>query len=242
MKKVSDPLTILGFVFSFFAMVITLWLLFFKEPDSPLLEQAVYWFLIALIAAVIPYVKQLKWKDLELQLKEIADKVDSNRRYANEIFLIDSAGNLAVIYREKYKVWLPCGTRLELNEQPHEAVFRAIFEDLGLDRSEYDFWPERDYPEYDKVKVVPAPYQVQEEYRTHRGGVLAHYDFIYVCRTYKEKPTLKNDYKLKPKWVSIDELTTDIKERKLKTITFDDVVPIFKKILKEMGFDKIIDI
>jgi len=85
MKNFPSPITVLGSAFSIFALSITIWLLFFSEADSPLLDQAVYWFLIALIAAVIPYIKQIRWKDLEIHLKEIKSKVDeiANRRYAN---------------------------------------------------------------------------------------------------------------------------------------------------------------
>lgn len=238
-SKIPSPLSVMGIVFSLFAIAVTVWLIFFEKPDSRLLDQAVYWFLIALVAAIIPNIKQFKWKDLEFHLKEIKEKVDANRRYANEIFVIDKSGNLAVVFHEQYKVWIPCGTRLELYEQPHEAVYRAVLEELGLDSRDYNFWPKRDYPEYEKVKVVPAPYQVQEEYRSHRDGVPAHYDFIYVCQVPKEKPTLKDDPKLTPMWVSLDQLTTDKKEKDIKTITFEDVIPTFTKIRQEMGFDTV---
>lgn len=242
MKKAKNKspslLSIMGFVFSLFALAVTVWLLFFETPESRLLDQTVYWFIIALVAAIIPNIKQFKWKDIEFHLKEIKEKVDSNRRFANEIFVIDNAGNIAMVYRDQYEVWIPCGTRLELYEQPHEAVYRAIYEELGLNARDYEFWPKIDYPEYEKVKVVPVPYQVQEEYRTHRDGVPAHYDFIYVCTVSKEKPKLKEDPNLTPKWVSLDQLTKNKKEKDKKTLTFEDVIPTLENILNEMEVEK----
>ena len=238
MKKLPSPITVLGSVFSIFALGVTIWLIYFSEKKgSALLDQTVYWFLIALVAAVIPYIKQLRWKDLEIHLKEIESKVDelANRRYANLIYLIDIAGSLALVYRKEYKVWIPCGTRLEPYEQPHEAVHRAISEELGLGEQAYTFWPEQDYPNYGKVQIVPRPYQVQEEYRTHRGGVPEHYDFVYVCQTIEKRPTLSCKPELKTRWVSFDELVREAKTGGPETVTFADVLPTYEKILREMG-------
>jgi len=236
MKNFPSPITVLGSAFSIFALSITIWLLFFSEADSPLLDQAVYWFLIALIAAVIPYIKQIRWKDLEIHLKEIKSKVDeiANRRYANLVFLIDHEGNLALVYRREYKVWLPCGTRLKPYEQPHEAVHRAISEELGLSEQIYTFWPAQDYPNYGKVRIVPGPYQVQEEYRTHRGGVPEHYDFVYVCRASEKKPTLSGKPDLKARWVSVKELQQEVETGGSEAVTFTDVLPTYEKLLREM--------
>jgi 8-oxo-dGTP pyrophosphatase MutT (NUDIX family) len=240
MKKSPSPITILailGSVFSIFALGVTVWLLFFFKPDSSPLDQTVYWFLIALVAAVIPYIKQIRWKDLEIHLKEIESKVDeiANRRYANLIYLVDQAGNLALVYHKEYKVWIPCGTRLNPYEQPHEAVHRAISEELGFREQDYTFWPVQDYPKYGKVQIVPTPYQVQEEYRTHRGGVPEHYDFVYVCRASEERPTLRGKPELKSRWVSFGELTREVETGESERVTFADVLPTYEKILREMG-------
>jgi 8-oxo-dGTP pyrophosphatase MutT (NUDIX family) len=237
MKNYPSAINLLGSLFSIFALGVTIWLLFFSKAESSLLDQTVYWFLIALVAAVIPYIKQIRWKDLEIHLKEIESKVDeiANRRYANLIYLVDQAGNLALVYRKEYKVWIPCGTRLNPYEQPHEAVHRAISEELGLREQDYTFWPVQEYPNYGKVQIVPAPYQVQEEYRTHRGGVPEHYDFVYVCRASKERPTLRGKSELKARWVSFDDFAHEVEAAERETVTFADVLPTYEKILWEMG-------
>jgi len=238
MKKSPTPssIALLGSLFSIFAIGITIWLLFFAD-DQKLHEQTLYWFLVALAAAIIPNIKQLKWKDLEIHLNEIESKVDEigNRRYANLIYLIDTAGNLAMVFHPQYKVWLPCGTRLITHEQPHQAVHRAVLEELGIAEHSYTFWPEEECSEYGKVRIVPRPYQVQEEKREHRDGVLAHYDFVYVCKTKTEKPTLSGDEELKARWVSYGELEQEVEEAGQTVVTFADVLPTYRRILVESG-------
>ena len=47
MKKLPSPITVLGSVFSIFALGVTIWLIYFSEKKgSALLDQTVYWFLI----------------------------------------------------------------------------------------------------------------------------------------------------------------------------------------------------
>jgi hypothetical protein len=230
------PLVIIASVIFVFSFGITVRLLFFSDKTDVLREQTIYWFAIAVIAAVLPWIRQFKWKDIEFKLADIENKIEwiANRRYANLIYLIDNTENLAVVYHRQYSLWIPCGSRLEPYEMPHVAVHRAVSDELGLDPSRYEFWPEHKTLKYGNTEIVPRPYQVQLEKGDHRGEVPFHYDFVYVCRAYGEKPPLSG--KEKSRWVSIGDLEDEIKKAGVnERVTFPDVIPTFQKILQEMS-------
>jgi tetratricopeptide (TPR) repeat protein len=48
---------------------------FFITDKEELLDNSIYWFIISLIAALFPYIKQIKYKDLEVLLKDEAEKI-----------------------------------------------------------------------------------------------------------------------------------------------------------------------
>lgn len=68
-----DRLPMIAFFFSFSALVIFLYV-FFTDVGPELKSDAIYWFLIALTAAIIPQVRQIRFRDLELHLKEEIEK------------------------------------------------------------------------------------------------------------------------------------------------------------------------
>lgn len=230
-SKIRPP-TILLIVSIFFALLAlgitgSLFIDYFRNNTLP--QQTVYWFIIALVAALVPWIKEFKWKGLEIKLYEIADKIEwlSNRRYANLIYLIDEEGNTALINHPTYKKWIPSGTRLEPYEMPDTAVHRALKEELGLRESNYEFWPKHSEEILGGVRIVPRPYQVQVELGVHRGGIPEHYDFVYICTIRGIRPKLNG--KLESNWYSLH----DLKEKKVPT--FEDVLVTFEKILREMG-------
>lgn len=228
------PLVVVASLLFVFAFGITVRLLFFSN-EAVLREQTIYWFAIAVIAAVLPWIRQFKWKDIEFKLADIKNKIEwmANRRYANLVYLIDDSDNLAVIHHKQYGLWIPCGSRLEPYEMPHAAVHRAVSEEFGLDSSRYEFWPEHKTIKYGDTEIVPRPYQVQLEKGDHREGIPFHYDFVYVCRAKGKKPSLSG--KEESRWISLSELEEEIKEAGKRTkVTFPDVLPTFQRILREM--------
>jgi len=62
----SSVVSLAMFVYSFF----------YTPEGSSLKEQAIYWFLIAIAAACLPSIQQLKYKDLEVLFKEGLGKVE----------------------------------------------------------------------------------------------------------------------------------------------------------------------
>lgn len=252
-------------LFALFAFIISLRLIFWAETTDPLREQAIYWFGIALVAISVlciadfapnlaetmPFVKEFKLGEfLDVKFQELTSKVDNletkidkftGTRYANLVYLIDRVGNLAMVQRYQYgNRWLPCGTRLDLYETPHEAVYRAVSQELGLSASDYDFWPKHSYKQYENTMIVPRPYQVQSEEHPHEAGekgepINKHYDFVYVCKTEKLTPKLSGY--IKARWISPAEFfkESEICRQQGQEFTFLDVEKTYKQILIEMG-------
>lgn len=234
--------------FSIFSFSITVWLIFSSSARDVLREQAVYWFSISLIAAVIPWVKEFRLGDLDIRIQDVSKKLEhisievsmlSKSRYANLVYLIDANGSLAMVQRPQYENrWLPCGTRLNPYEWPHLAAQRIVLEELGLSSHTYYFWPKHKEITYDRTTIVPKPYQVQLELHKHLSDeynqeIQAHYDFVYVCVTERINPPLKGN----AKWLSFQEFleTVDLYKKKKKDFTFLDVEKTYEKILGEMG-------
>lgn len=68
---------IIGYGFGIIALAIFIYGFFFS-PDSILKEQAILWFYSALIASLIPQIKQFKYKDLEIQFRENFQKLEKD--------------------------------------------------------------------------------------------------------------------------------------------------------------------
>jgi ADP-ribose pyrophosphatase YjhB (NUDIX family) len=242
-ESIPILLRIIAIWFAVFALGVTVFLVFFSENKQTPPDQAIYWFVVSLVAAVIPWVNAFKWGEMELifqKLESIDKEVKrlSGIRYANLVYMIDKVGNLAVILHPKHKVWIPCGTRLDPYEMPHNAVYRAVSEELGLNDSDYQIWPKNQEKTYDETQIVPRPYQVQVENIEQRQGekgekIDAHYDFVYVCTTDQIKPPLKPE--LNGRWISLQEFRREIDSSKNRKITFLNVEMTYEKILKDMG-------
>jgi NUDIX domain len=228
------PFLIVASILGVFALAITVQLLFFSKPDDVVRQQTIYWFIVALIAASLPWIKEFKWKDIEVKLRDIENKIEwiANRRYTNLVYLIDDADNLALVYHKQYKRWIPCGSRLEPYEMPHEAVYRAVQEELGFKRDRYDFWPPHKDAKYGNTEIVPRPYQVQLEQGNHREGVAEHYDFVYVCRLFGERPSFSGMEEAQ--WIYWEKLEEEIEKALPEEYTFANVRVTYRKILDDL--------
>lgn len=118
------------------------------------------------------------------------------RRFANLIYVIDKAGNLAVIDHPYHKRVQPPGSRLGYHEPPHAAIARVLKDELGLDSSQVEMVPKPENTRWGNVEIVPAPVQVQVERHTQRLGVREHYDFVYLGIVKDLKPTLSSPLNL----------------------------------------------
>jgi murein L,D-transpeptidase YcbB/YkuD len=69
----KDLLPVIAVVFSLVAIGIFLYV-FFGNVEKELKADAIYWFLIALAAAILPFLKQIRFRDLEINLREEISK------------------------------------------------------------------------------------------------------------------------------------------------------------------------
>jgi murein L,D-transpeptidase YcbB/YkuD len=73
-----QKITLFGYSFSLISFIIFVYILFFSI-EKELKQQAFYWFASSFVAVLIPNVKQFKFKDLEVQLQEISQKIENNK-------------------------------------------------------------------------------------------------------------------------------------------------------------------
>jgi hypothetical protein len=78
-KEEATRIKLFGYSFSAIAFLIFAYILLFSV-EKELKQQAIYWFGLSFIAAIIPNVKQFKIKDIEVQLQEISEKVEDNKK------------------------------------------------------------------------------------------------------------------------------------------------------------------
>ena len=80
-----------GYAFSALAFLIFVYSFLFAS-ESVLKEQAIYYFLVSLAAAVIPHIDRFKFKDFEMQMKDelqaVRDRVQELDHKVTQLFLI----------------------------------------------------------------------------------------------------------------------------------------------------------
>jgi Putative peptidoglycan binding domain len=74
----SKRLKSFGYSFSAISFFVFIYVLVFPV-EKELKQQAIYWFASSFVAAIIPNVKQFKFKDVEVQLQEISQKIEENK-------------------------------------------------------------------------------------------------------------------------------------------------------------------
>jgi ADP-ribose pyrophosphatase YjhB (NUDIX family) len=154
------------------------------------------------------------------------------RRFANLVYLVDDAMNVAMIEHPFHKRIQPPGSRLGYHEAPHQAVLRVVKDELGLsDPERLSFVPSVERS-IGKVKIVPCPVQVQVERRKQRLGVSEHYDFVYLCRIPGTRPRLQSS--LNPAWMSLAEIR-QAAASDAQRAPFEDVIPTVEELLHIVG-------
>lgn len=119
---------------------------------------------------------------------------------------------------------------------PHDWVKQVLYRETGItpDKFVFDKIFHPDEPPFtDSVDVVPAPYRVQREHRTQRGGVRRHYAFIYVLRT-SEYSISSYLHSYNPSWYTID----DYNKLKPPRRPFDDIEKRYMDILNKLNQSK----
>lgn len=82
-KTSNQVIPILGYGFAALSFYLFVYIFFFVTPDADnnaVREQAIYWFLIAIAAALLPHIKQIRYKDLEVlfqqRIQEVSEKLE----------------------------------------------------------------------------------------------------------------------------------------------------------------------
>jgi murein L,D-transpeptidase YcbB/YkuD len=81
------PLNLVASLFSFAALAICLYSLF-GDVEAEMREQAIYWFLAAFVAALMPMIRQFRYKDLEIAFREEVQQLE--RRVTEKIDQLDT--------------------------------------------------------------------------------------------------------------------------------------------------------
>ena len=207
---------------------------------------AIYWFLVGIAFLFFPYLSELKFKDIEIKIKDaisnnledITKKLDelAPRRFANLVYLISRNRNVVLIEHKYHNKIIPPGKRLGYHEEPHDAILRVLKEELGVSNIKLQFWPvfvKRTYKDKKgdgQIVLVPVPYQVQKEIRPQEEGIPEHYDFVYVCLT-DDEFEMHGD--MNPRWYSLNELQLR-ENNSVNGITFPDVIPTIERLLLEL--------
>jgi 8-oxo-dGTP pyrophosphatase MutT (NUDIX family) len=61
-------------------------------------------------------------------MPHIHEKID----FVADVYIVNN-GRVLLRKHDKYKIWLPVGGHIELNEDPNEAAVREVKEEVGLD-------------------------------------------------------------------------------------------------------------
>lgn len=169
-------------------------------------------------------------------LLSISWKAYTSDRLAVLLFVLDEKKRLLLIEHPKHKRLLPPGGRIPFLQMPHDWVKQVLYRETGItpDKFVFDKIFHPDEPPFtDSVDVVPAPYRVQREHRTQRGGVRRHYAFIYVLRT-SEYSISSYLHSYNPSWYTID----DYNKLKPPRRPFDDIEKRYMDILNKLNQSK----
>lgn len=79
-------ISIVGYLFSVLALAACIYTLFSDAAEVK--TQAFYWFLGSLVSALIPHIKQLRYKDLEVSFKEMEARLTKKVEHLHDEFFV----------------------------------------------------------------------------------------------------------------------------------------------------------
>ena len=138
-----DLLPFIAVVFSLVSLWIFLYV-FFGNVENELKADAIYWFLIALAAAILPHVRQIRFRDLELNLreeisenrKELDQRVDNLQAFMSSIGAVElSESKLPQELREhRDRVFRDFNRRLQRADPDQRLSLQERFTRMHLTR------------------------------------------------------------------------------------------------------------
>ena len=91
MAKKATAITYVGYIFSALAFLVFVYTFFFVSEDN-LRTQAIYYFLVSLVAAALPQIEQLKYNVLEVRFRQeiqtVRDRIQEIDERVTKLFLI----------------------------------------------------------------------------------------------------------------------------------------------------------
>ena len=120
-----------------------------------------------------------------------------------EVFIVFK-NKVLLRFHDKYNIWLSVGGHVELDEDPNEAAYREVKEEVGLDIELYD--GNRPFnSENDTYKELIPPLFLNKD---HIKGDHWHITSTYIAKTNSDKinPELESDNSEDWKWLAKEEV------------------------------------
>ncbi|MES2436916.1 MAG: NUDIX domain-containing protein [Patescibacteria group bacterium] len=119
-----------------------------------------------------------------------------------EVFIVHK-NTVLLRMHDKYKIWLSIGGHIELDEDPVEAAFREVEEEVGL---QITLIPHLELPQYsnpERKELLPPRYMNRHAINASHE----HISLVYFATSDSDQvvPEKKEDLW---KWVSADELSS----------------------------------
>jgi 8-oxo-dGTP diphosphatase len=115
------------------------------------------------------------------------------------VYILNSRNQILLLKHKKLDVWLPPGGHVETNELIHEAAFREVIEESGVDIEFICQTPELSTYKDERVEFLPKPLLIQLE----NTGDHYHENFIYIAKSKSEE--INNGEGHEIKWFSFEE-------------------------------------
>ncbi len=139
-------------------------------------------------------------------MPHIHEKID----FVAEVFIVNR-GRVLLRKHDKYKIWLPPGGHIELDEDPNRAAIREVKEEVGLD---IELLPDCPLPDFkDVTELIPPRFL-----NRHRiNATHEHVSLIYFATSRGDKIT-QGDTEVSEdiRWLTREELndpSLDVREQ-----------------------------
>jgi 8-oxo-dGTP diphosphatase len=117
-----------------------------------------------------------------------------------------------LIFHKKLGMWLPPGGHLDLNELPHDAVIREVFEETGLKVKLIDTSVDLQLVGNDRENQMPTPYCILHERipASSKDVEHMHFDFIYLMCTEDDDVVLATEEIHDARWFDYEQVVQEM--------------------------------
>lgn len=109
-----------------------------------------------------------------------------------------------LVHHKKFNTWMQPGGHAERNEAPYQAAIREVFEETGINITEF-IKPGEKVDEY--AYILPAPLFVMEQQIVPHGGQPLHYhlDHLFVVHVPWQEPVVAEGESHGIGWFTLEE-------------------------------------